>query len=306
MFTSRCLGVCYPEAFSNPRIMCLISSVSKEPFSFCHCRHPLRKPKHSLTFLPSSPIVFAQTLIAQKAAVRLAFKSMPAVLLAELMNEYEALSTNELLSASSTNEAFGWVGYRADARHSQPRCCLYWVTVKTKKSSWMGWIHRLSLSLHEPSRFRLLLTSPAPRTTRLPVWPPGPRPPGSCPKSGEAQTQGGPILPAHRRRVLLSICTLQFSFLIFDFFGDTDIRTNWTVEVVFFFSKTLDCKKKKTLHTLPQKVITKRGRAGLSKMCARVASLLIFTSKPASSFVLSTQQEARGEQGAGQAFILRL
>lgn len=218
MFTSRCLGVCYPEAFSNPRIMYLISSVSKEPFSFCHCRHPLRKPKRSLTFLPSSPIVFAQTLIAQKAAVRLAFKSMPAVLLAELMNEYEALSTNELLSASSTNEAFGWVGYRADARHSQPRCCLYWVTVKTKKSSWMGWIHRLSLSLHEPSRFLLLLTSPAPRTTRLPVWPPGPRPPGSCPKSGEAQTQGGPILPAHRRRVLLSICTLQFSFSFFSFY----------------------------------------------------------------------------------------
>lgn len=38
---------------------------------------------------------------------------MPAVLLAELMNEYEALSANELLSASSTAEAFGGVGYRA-------------------------------------------------------------------------------------------------------------------------------------------------------------------------------------------------
>lgn len=36
-------------------------------------------------------------------------------------------------------------------------------------------------------------------------------------------------------------------------------------------------------------------------MCVRVALLLIFTSKPASSFVLGTQQEPGSEQGAGQA-----
>lgn len=41
---------------------------------------------------------------------------MPAVLLAELMNEYEALRANEHLLASSTHEAFGWVGYRTDSQ----------------------------------------------------------------------------------------------------------------------------------------------------------------------------------------------
>lgn len=66
---------CLPPwgVFSSPRVMCLISSVSKEPFSFCHCQHPPRNPKRSLTFLPSPPIVFTQMLIAPKAAVRPAF-----------------------------------------------------------------------------------------------------------------------------------------------------------------------------------------------------------------------------------------
>lgn len=114
MFTLWWLGVCYPEAFSKPRIMGLISSLSKETFSFCHCRHPLRNLKRSLTLLPSSPIVLTvitQMLIAQKAAVRLGFKSpVDASGVISRINESEALRANELLWASSTDEAFAWVG----------------------------------------------------------------------------------------------------------------------------------------------------------------------------------------------------
>lgn len=113
MFTLWWLGVCYPEAFSNPRIMGLISSVSKETFSFCHCRHLLRNLKRSLTLLPSSPIVLTvitQMLIAQKAAVRLGFKSPVDASGVSRINESEALRANELLWASSTDEAFAWVG----------------------------------------------------------------------------------------------------------------------------------------------------------------------------------------------------
>lgn len=116
MFTLWWLGVCYPEAFSKPRIMGLISSVSKETFSFCHCRHPLRNLKRSLTLLPSSPIVLTvitQMLIAQKAAVRLGFKSpVDASGVISRINESEALRANELLWASSADEAFAWVGQR--------------------------------------------------------------------------------------------------------------------------------------------------------------------------------------------------
>lgn len=116
MFTLWWLGVCYPGAFSNPRIMGLISSVSKETFSFCHCRHPLRNLKRSLTLLPSSPIVLTvitQMLIAQKAAVRLGFKSpVDASGVISRINESEALRANELLWASSADEAFAWVGQR--------------------------------------------------------------------------------------------------------------------------------------------------------------------------------------------------
>lgn len=36
------------------------------------------------------------------------------------------------------------------------------------------------------------------------VRPPGPRPPGGHPEDGQAGPQGGPLLPAHRGRVLLS------------------------------------------------------------------------------------------------------
>lgn len=114
MLTLWWLGVCYPEAFSNPRIMGLISSVSKETFSFCHCWHLLRNLKRSLTLLPSSPIVLTvitQMLIAQKAAVRLGFKSpVDASGVISRINESEALRVNELLWASSTDEAFAWVG----------------------------------------------------------------------------------------------------------------------------------------------------------------------------------------------------
>lgn len=220
MFTLWWLGVCYPEAFSNPRIMGLISSVSKETFSFCHCRHLLRNLKRSLTLLPSSPIVLTvitQMLIAQKAAVRLGFKSpVDASGVISRINESEALRANELLWASSTDEAFAWVG-----QCGQP------VSDDTADAAFTGRLtekaNKLNVSIYVspllPSRVCLLLSSPASRTTWLPVWPPGPRPSGSLPEGGEAQTQGGPILPAHWRRVLLSIFALLFGY-----------RSNWAGE----------------------------------------------------------------------------
>lgn len=193
--------------------MGLISSVSKETFSFCHCRHSQRNLKRSLTLLPSSPIVLTvitQMLIAQKAAVRLGFKSpLDASGVISRINESEALRANELLWASSTDEAFAWVGQcgqpvsddAADAAFTER------LTEKANKLNVAIYVSPLL-----PSRVCLLLHSPASRTTWLPVWPPGPRPPGSRPEGGEAQTQGGPILPAHRRRVLLSIFALFFGY----------------------------------------------------------------------------------------------
>lgn len=66
----------------------------------------------------------------------------------------------------------------------------------------------LPLSL-SPSRFCLLYASPAPRAAWVSVWPPGPWSPGGRPKDGQTRPQGGPLMPAHRRRVLLSIFALR-------------------------------------------------------------------------------------------------
>lgn len=63
--------------------------------------------------------------------------------------------------------------------------------------------------LLSPSRFCLLYASPAPRAAWVSVWPPGPRSPGGRPKDGQTRPQGGPLMPAHRRRVLLSIFALR-------------------------------------------------------------------------------------------------
>lgn len=53
------------------------------------------------------------------------------------------------------------------------------------------------------SRLRLLHEAPPPRAAQLPVRPPGPRPSGRHPEDGEAGAEGGPLLPADRRGVLL-------------------------------------------------------------------------------------------------------
>lgn len=190
-----------------------ISCVSKETFSFCHCRHLLRNLKHSLTLLPSSPIVLAvitQMLIAQKAAVRLGFKSpVDASGVISRINESESLRANELLWASSTDEAFDWVG-QCGQPVSDDTTDDTFTTRLTEKAN------KLNVSIYiSPlllSRVCLLLSSPASRTTWVPLWSPGLRPPGNRPEGVEAQTQGGPVLPAHRRRVLLSIFALLFGY----------------------------------------------------------------------------------------------
>lgn len=247
-----------PRPSQTPWIMGLISSISKETFSFCHCWHPQRNLKRSLTLLPSSPIVLTvitQMLIAQKAAVRLGFKSpLDASGVISRINESEALKANELLWTSSTGEAFAWVGQcgqpvSADAAFTER------LTEKANKLNVAIYVSPLL-----PSRVCLLLYSPASRTTWLPVWPPGPQPPGSRPEGGEAQTQGGPILPAHRRRVLLSIFALFACSL-------TGQESKQQVSSLFFLKKKqTNCWLQK-LHTLPHKVIMRRERTGLRKMC---------------------------------------
>ena len=57
---------------------------------------------------------------------------------------------------------------------------------------------------HPPSRLRLLYAPPAPGATRVSVRPPGPWSPGGRPQDGQARPQGGPLMPAHRRGMLLS------------------------------------------------------------------------------------------------------
>lgn len=196
-----------------------------------------------------------------------------------------------------------WVSVQA-ARHREPRWRLYWAT-NQKKQAERGHLFTASPSLCTiPQGFVFCSLH------RLPEQ-------HGClfDHLGHGRQEAVQKVVKLRRRVGRSCQRIgeEFSWtsalatsvcFFFLFLLDTDLQTNWAEEEVFFFlllffSKLLTAKKKKkTLHTLPQKVITRRGRA---QVCVRVALLLIFTSKPASSFVLCTQQDPRGEQGAGQA-----